>query len=211
MKTAGFNPFQLNAALVHAFDALDSLFYSTMEPSRVVSGKDTELAGFQLSSKVPRPHEFLQSLLDLIRVQYEPDPLGSLFLNGNIAFIPESIRAADTQLGYFSLVSDDAETFENFWRNSLLAHIATLGYSLSGDSRLFLICTTGKHRYGLELMIEVSDVLDAGMSGEEVVALYGACLQGKSREFFSEISRVAGHCQDDVLEQRIRVSGWILS
>ena len=63
-------------------------------------------AAFQVMQNNDRSHEYLQTILDLVRCNFEPNPLGTFFLNSNVQFIYDAITEDKTNLGYASIVSE---------------------------------------------------------------------------------------------------------
>ena len=47
---------------------------------------------FQVAGQFKRPGDFLQCLLDMLRIMFEPNPPGTWLLNSNPDFILEEIR-----------------------------------------------------------------------------------------------------------------------
>ncbi|MDQ6965587.1 MAG: hypothetical protein Q9M23_01535, partial [Mariprofundaceae bacterium] len=62
---------------------------------------------FQVSGQFERPTEFLQTLLDMIRVNFETYIFGTFQLNSNMGFMYDEIPDAPFQLGYVSITSEN--------------------------------------------------------------------------------------------------------
>lgn len=62
-------------------------------------GKDWKCL-FEASGQFNRPNDFLQCLLDMLRIMFEPEPPGTFYLNANPDFIYEEIDGAPFRLGY---------------------------------------------------------------------------------------------------------------
>ena len=79
---------------------------------------------FQVTGQYDRPHEFLQSLLDVIHVNFEPYAMGTFLLNANMDFLYSRIPETPFTLGYVSITSkENNEDFEDFWNNSVLPYL----------------------------------------------------------------------------------------
>lgn len=162
--------------------------------------------GFQVAGQFNRPAELLQSLIDIIRVQYEPSPLGTFFLNSNIGFILDAVPEYPFQLGYLSITSNNNKSFNQFWDEDVLTHIEHCGYALNVASAVFVVASTWQ-RYGYDFSSEVSEKLDSGFSLPEGRSLLSAFIneniKGPSKHIY------AGFCPDEALDNKIRLSLWL--
>lgn len=163
--------------------------------------------GFQVAGQYDRPSEFLQALLDIIRVQYEPCPLGTFFLNSNLGFLFERIPENPFQLGYLSLTSNSNKPFEQFWDEDVLTYIEECGYKLSETSAVYAVASTGWQQYGYDFSSRVSNKLNSGFSISEGLTLISSVINDKTQEPSKHI--YAGFCPDEALGTKIRLSLWL--
>lgn len=162
---------------------------------------------FQASGQYERPSEFLQTLLDIIRVNYEPCVLGTFFLNSNMHFLYDAIPDFPFQLAYASITSQKNTKFEAFWTEDVIPHLIKQGYDMKKALVVFAVASTGNERYGLEFVEEITDVLGSGVSIDEAVCLLKA---SASEDEISPIKEVySGYCLDSDLDAAIRLSLWI--
>lgn len=155
---------------------------------------------FQVSGQFERPDEFLQVLLDMVRVQYEPFPMGSMALNSNLtAYLHAAIRGESFRIGYLSMLSEEKQSFTDFWQTEVMAYAKTNGYQLAGAQVMFVVITAGGGNYGLPLLMEVNEVLDAGISLKEAESGCGIVTD-----------RFSGFCLDEAMMSRLRVSVWFI-
>ena len=165
--------------------------------------------GFQVAGQFDRPSEYLQALLDIMRVQYEPNPLGTFFLNANIGFILEQIPEYSFQLGYISLTSNTDKSFSQFWDEDVMTYLDMCDYDINKASATYAVVSTGWQRYGYELSSEVSEKLDSGFSVEEGLTLISSAVNDNIEEPSKHI--YAGFCPDEALGSQLRLSLWVFT
>lgn len=176
-------------ALHHLHRLLDS------ETLQEKPGKENPLTAFQATEGVDRPAEFLQCLLDVIRVNFDPHAPGTLFLNSNMDLIAEGIPHDAFHLAYGSLVSGPKAGLESFWESEVLTHLNANGCDLTEAHALYVIITTGPERFE-------SALVDAAGAALERTAGHDRRQAGEGGiESF-------GFCVDPVLGDRLRVSVW---
>ncbi len=193
-------------------NAMYDLFELTLEKEypketdgvvHIVDGKTC----FQVADQYQRPHEFLQSLLDILRVIYEPEVFGTFFLNSNPGFLFDAIPEKPFQLAYGSFISKPHQSFKEFWCENIVKSLEEYGYNQEDASSLFVVVSTGEERYGIDLHIDVSETLDAGFSPEEALGLIVSVM---NTDFPKPAKNVyAGYCLIKELMSRLRVSLWM--
>ena len=162
---------------------------------------------FQAAGQYERPAEFLQCLLDMVRVTYEPSVLGTFFLNSNPCFLYEAIPDTPFQLAYASLLSQENEPFAAFYANTVRPYLLRCGYDLSLATGLFAVASTGEDRYGPPFVEEVDATLGSGFSVQEAVNLLAAAIDpdiGTAPQ-----AAYSGYSLDPALGSRIRLSVWL--
>jgi hypothetical protein len=162
---------------------------------------------FQAAGQFKRPGEFLDALLDMLRVTFEPSPPGTFFLNSNPAFICEAIPKRPFTLGYLSVVGNLTETFSSMWTSTIATKLAKNGYSLNKATSLYIVVAGSKKRVSCELIGEVHEVTKAGFSAEEVMGQFAGEL--KFRKTKPRKESYAGFVLDEGLVERLRVSMWL--
>jgi hypothetical protein len=162
---------------------------------------------FQVSGQFDRPSEFLQSLLDIIRVNYEPCVLGTFFLNSNMAFMYENIPESPFRLGYVSLTSETNKEFSVFWNDDVIPYIDKCGYTVSAASVIYAVASTGKENYGIGFVDSILETLNSGFSVDEAVNLLAASIYDTTEAPRKQI--YSGYCLDSALGNRIRLSLWL--
>lgn len=163
---------------------------------------------FQVAQQFDRPDEFLQALLDMIRVQYEPFPMGSMLLNANVlAYLYAAINNEQLRFGYLSMLSENRQPFTDFWQSEVTAYSKKNGYSLSDAQAMFVVVTVGDSNYGLPLLTEVNEVLGSGISLKGAVKNVAAEVAGGDA---AVTERFSGFCLDEAMMGRLRVSVWLL-
>lgn len=161
---------------------------------------------FQVSGQYERPHEFLQALLDIIRVNYEPSVMGTLLLNANMCFLYDEIPETPFQLGYASIVSQKNQKFDIFWNEDVKPHLEKCGYDICESTAVYVAATTGDKRYGLELLDEVMTTLNSGFSVNEACELLSSSINHSVNRPRMQI--YTGFCLDSAMGNRIRLSLW---
>jgi hypothetical protein len=162
---------------------------------------------FQVSGQFNRPSEYLESLLDIIRVNYEPCVLGTLFLNSNMGFLYDAIPEKPFRLGYISITSKPNKQFNLFWKEDVVPYIEECGYSIQDASSIFAVATTGGENYSIDLIDNISTTLNSGFSVDEAVELMAAFVCETLEEPTKQI--YSGYCLDAALEDKIRLSLWL--
>lgn len=167
-------------------------FFGAFKGGSVEPGDDP---AFQVTEVFDRPTEFLQCLLDVMRVNFEPHAPGTLFLNSNIELISEGVRPDGFSLGYGSLVSGSGAELGSFWESEVLSHLDACGCDLTQVHALYVIITTGPERFESALVNAAGAALertaghDRRQAGEGGIESFGLCV-------------------DPALGDRLRVSVW---
>lgn len=154
-----------------------------------------------------RPAEFLQALLDIIRINFEPEILGDFFLNSNMSFIYDEIPEKPFNLGYASLVSSPNEKFGSVWLMKVMPHLEVCNYRLGENATAFVAVTTGNERYNLDLVEEIYDFLGSAFTYEEAFELIAYELGDKNSKPRKNI--YFGFSLAPELGTRMRISIWI--
>lgn len=166
---------------------------------------------FQVAGQYERPTESLQALLDIIRVNFEPCVLGTLFLNSNIPFLYDEVPDSPLQLGYASLTSEPDQSFGAFWDERVVPHLAACGYALSGAdgaTAVYAVASTGQERYGYDAFVDdILGKLGAGFSVEEAFDLLASAVNETEPKPRKPV--YAGFCLDPALGSRVRLSLWL--
>lgn len=190
-------------------EKLISVLYSCFESCKDFSLVDypDELTFSDVASQFKRPEEFLQVLLDIVKVTFHPCRMGTLFLNSNPAFIIDSIPKEPFRLGYLSVLSEPGEAFADVWSGKVADSLRRNEYDLERASAVFLVVSTGEDRYRLELADEVCEVTNAGFSVEEVLELFASEINDQDEAPRKEFHSGYVFCEE--LFTRLRISLWI--
>lgn len=162
---------------------------------------------FQVSRQYDRPSEFLQTVLDIVRVNYEPHVFGTLLLNANMGFLYDGIPESPFRLAYASMTSARDKEFGLFWSEDVLPHLDAWGYNLDSAAAIYAVVSTGEERYTQHLVGEVENVLDVGFSLEDAEALLLAAIRQDGN--WTRQQTYTGFCLDTGLESKIRLSLWM--
>ncbi len=117
-----------------------------------------------------QPHQFLQVLLDIVCMNYEPEPLGTTRLNSNICFLYDAIPNQPFKLVYLSIVSESGEGFGSFGKRAIEPYARTLGHHLNRAQSLFVVCSTGEERYLISQVTETNETLHCVLTVEEFLS-----------------------------------------
>ncbi|WP_026304802.1 hypothetical protein [Thioalkalivibrio sp. AKL8] len=181
---------ELSAAALHLHRFFEAFQGGSAEPG--------DAPAFQATEELDRPGEFLQCLLDVVRVNFDPHAPGTLFLNSNIELINEGVRPEGFSLGYGSLVSGSGAGLESFWESEVVTYLGACGCDLTEAHALFVTITTGPERFQIGLADAASTALEETPGHDERQASNGGI------ESF-------GFCMDPALGDRLRVSVWAFS
>ena len=168
---------------------------------------------FGVSSQFDRPNEFLQTLLDMLRVFFEPDPPGTFFLNANPGFLYDAMPDKPVQLGYASILGDPGESFSAMLDEKIFPRLAALGYQQETcSSGFFAICRGpdrgGRIKFGDDLLYEATMALKANISVDEAWGGLYSAIEGESPAFSQR--NCVGISFDESLSDRLRVSVWLI-
>lgn len=162
---------------------------------------------FQVSGQYDRPTEFLQSLLDIIRVNYEPYVFGTFFLNSNMDFLYEEVPNSSFRLGYVSVTSKGNSDFLSFWNKDVIPYVEKCGYNINAASAIYAVASTGAESYGIDFIDNISATLGSGFSVDEALNLLGASICEATDAPRKKI--YAGYCLDPALANKTRLSLWL--
>lgn len=169
---------------------------------RVYFEEDGKL-GFQTAGQVHRPTEFLQVLMDMIHVHFEPYPLTTFGLNSNLGYLYEEIIDQPSHFGYFSLISSGHKKFHEIWTEEVMPHAKQCGYVLEETSSKWVVVTTDGTNYDLPWVDEVMETLQAGIDLQAALGLITANLTATQNTW-------VGFCRDEALVDQVRISVWLL-
>lgn len=207
------NPSEFKETLQNVMRGIYELFELTKEHDLSPIGENGERrycerkTCFQVSAQYERPSEFIQTLLDIIRVNFEPAVLGTFFLNSNMCFLYDGIPESSFQLAYTSITSKQDKKFEAFWTEDVIPHLKKCGYVIEDASAVYAVVSTGEERYDIDFSIEVSKMLGSGFSPDEAIGLLKSSILENESPPIKEV--YSGYCLDSALGRAIRVSLWI--
>ncbi len=161
---------------------------------------------FQVAGQFKRPGDFLQCLLDMLRIMFEPNPPGTWLLNSNPDFILEEIRGNGFQLGYITGVSAPSEQISDFYSRVIEPQIQENSYVLESAFATYVFVTSGD-KWTMKKVSEISNFFDSGFSVDEAVQTIA---NGMNEAEVSKRNRsYAGFSSDKALGKSVRVSMWI--
>ncbi len=161
---------------------------------------------FQVAGQFKRPGDFLQCLLDMLRIMFEPNPPGTWLLNSNPDFLLDEIGANGFQLGYVTGVSAPNEPISGFYRRVIEPQMQENKYLLETAFATYSFVTSGD-RWNMKEVSEISRFFDAGFSVDDAIQTLANGMSGKGP---SKRNRsYAGFSSDKALGKSIRVSMWI--
>ncbi|MDQ6966988.1 MAG: hypothetical protein Q9M23_08700 [Mariprofundaceae bacterium] len=161
---------------------------------------------FQVSGQFERPTEFLQTLLDMVRVNFEPCIFGTFQLNSNMGFMYDEIPVGPFQLGYVSMTSGNNQEFGDFWNNTFIPYIEKCGYDFSQATAIFAAVSTSEERHTLDLLDDVSMQFACGFSMNEALDLIASSINDDISQPGKQTH--AGYCVDPALDGKVRLSLW---
>jgi hypothetical protein len=219
-KTNVATPLQFKEKLIELMDNVYELFELTKEQNLEPVTDDgctqyTEDHGktcSQVAGQFSRPSEYLESLLDMIRVNYEQLPF-SYFLNGNMGFLFDAIPDKPFQLCYLSITSALNVRFNSFWQDDVVPYIEKCGYSVSESAAAFAVVSTGEGNFRPEHLENVTKTLSAGFTTDEIGAYLLDSISKKSVKRSEKLPTkqiYTGLCLDSGLANKIRVSLWLI-
>ena len=167
----------------------------------------------QVAGQFSRPSEYLESLLDMIRVNFEQLPF-SYFLNGNMGFLFDAIPDKPFQLGYLSITSAPDVGFSSFWEDDVVPYIEKCGYSVSAVAAAFAVVSTGEENFSPKHLEDVTTTLNTGFTADELSEYLLDSISRKSVEPPAELPIKNVHmglCTDSALQSKIRLSLWLFN
>ena len=163
---------------------------------------------FEVANQYQRPTEFLQTLLDMLRVIYEPAPIGTWFLNGNLDFLLDALPDDPFRLGYATLTGDAEQPFEGFWQETVLPYVSTCGYAYEMALAVFGVVSTDAEGLDVESVSDMLSVVGAGFSVDEVLGVIASDVEGGVSQ--TEKTVHFGFCLDPALGRMRRLSLWLV-
>jgi len=203
------SPSEFGQRVSNTIDNLYYLFEQTCEvellPVDRREGKDWKCL-FEASGQFKRPNDFLQCLLDMLRILFEPHPPGTFFLNANPDFIYEEIGADPFRLGYVTAVSEPHESIEEFHKRKLAPLMEEYGYVSNSIFATYVFVTQGNFS-----RVKVGDVVnffDSGFSIDDVLQTLANVIK-EDGGIEKRNRSYAGFSTDEALGDRMRVSMWL--
>lgn len=163
---------------------------------------------FQVSSQYKRPADFFDSLLDFIRVMFEPNPLGTFFLNSNPEFIFNAIPKAPFRLGYISAISLPNEPIDQFFKRNIAIQLKENNYSIESASACFVMVSVNSKKYSFShLGVDVLNYFNAGFTTEEAFESIKVTIEG--HDYKKPGNTHVGFSIDNSLRDEMRISMWL--
>ncbi|GGF84275.1 hypothetical protein [Alteromonas lipolytica] len=196
-------------ALQEVFDSIEKFMELTKEseyPMLSEDGVHTYIAEvgkypFQIAGQFHRPNEYLRCLLDMLQANFEPEILGTFFLNSNMSFLYDNLPKGAFALGYLSLIKPEDESWEYFVTETLSNKSKMCGYDKDNIRCTFIVLSAGDE-YSFELVEKANHFFDSGMSINETIGLIrGAVIDKQNHVAF---------CHDRSLGKKVRFSAWFI-
>ena len=198
------------AAFRSAFESLNASLCALLESigPRSPEGGINELLCFELVARHERPVELLQTLLDLVRVLYEPQPPGSMLLNSNWDLVSLAVPDTPFRLGYASVTGTPGQPIEDLVDSTLLPRLEALGYA-RGRRATFISVAAGARQWEgrIRTLGYVSKRFAAGFTTDMAFDAIAETAAGREGWRPPAGSAHAGICQDPGLDQdQLRIS-----
>ena len=208
------NPILLTDKLAQLFETIYDLFELTGEdelPPKIGGTTLYDENGkcyFQVSSQYERPADFFDSFLDLIRVMFEPNPLGTFFLNSNPEFLLNAIPKNPFRLGYIKAISLPNESIAEFFERDIAEQLKKNNYSLASASACFVMISVNSKKYSSsKLGIEALKFFNSGFTVEEVFKSIKVTIE--DQEYIKFNNTHVGFSIDNSLQGEMRLSMWL--
>ena len=201
---------QLKAVMTGIYDFMEISQEKPLKPAEYSlndQGEENAKYCFEVANQYHRPTEFLQALLDLIHVNFEPCLMSTYCLNSNMGFLYEEINDQPFNLGYFSIVSEGTKEFSTIWREQVIPYAYQCGYSVEEATAMFVVVTVGQQQYGVEWAAAVMQSINAGYSVNEALVMLLANLTDETPTQANNV--YVGFCVDEALVNKIRISVWL--
>lgn len=189
------NPIGFLEKLQEVLRALYDLFELSREKEYTVDDGmvSDEKCCYEVARQFLRPEEFLNVLLDMLRVTFDPNTSFNLLLNSNPNFIYDEVPKVPFTLGYLSVVGESTESFTDMWRGQIAKNLAQYGYNLGRASALFVVVVGDKRLWCA--FNEAHDIILRGLSALEFM--------NPNMELHT------GFVFDKSMDDRLRVSLWL--
>ncbi len=201
---------QLKAVMTGIYDFMEITQEKTLKPAEYSvtdQGEEPAKYCFEVANQYHRPTEFLQALLDIIHVNFEPCLLSTYCLNSNISFLYEEVADQPFNLGYLSIISEGTKEFNSIWREQVIPYAYQCGYSVEEATAVFVVVTVGPQQYDVEWVAAVIQSLNAGYSVNEALGMLRANLRDETATQAN--NTYVGFCVDEALVNKIRISAWL--
>lgn len=206
-------PVVFGEQLRKTFSAIYGLFEQTRENTLLAEedgvirySEEDGKCLFQVAGQFKRPGDFLQCILDMLRIMFEPNPPGTWLLNSNPDFILEEIRGNGFQLGYITGVSAPSEQIFDFFTRVIEPQMQENSYVLERAFATYAFVTSGD-KWTMKKVSEISHFFDSGFSIDDAVQTLGNSIMGKGVS--KRNRRYTGFSSDKALGQSMRISMWI--
>lgn len=155
---------------------------------------------FQVATQFDQPAEFLQSLLDMLKVQFEPYPMGTLLLNSNVvAHMAYHLDKDIEKFHYLSVIGEPHQTPRDIWNMTIGPYLRLREISFKRIKVALVAVMVSETYYSIRLAGEMADMW---MEGLEPVA---DTLEDHEIE---EPYLHYGFGTDEGLKDKIRISVW---
>ena len=100
---------------------------ATIDGNSLYNEGETPLA-FQAAWQYERPQEFQQSLMDILRVVFDPNPPGTFMLNANYGLLEEAVPDTPFRLAYLSELGRPGESVQALKSRAIDPRCQALGF-----------------------------------------------------------------------------------
>jgi len=210
-------PIQFSNKLTQLLATMYDLFELTREkedlPSVINGGLNTDgsindKCFFQVSNQYERPANFLDCLLDFIRVMFGPNPLGTFFLNSNPEFIVNAMPKVPFNLGYITAISQPNESIDQFYKREIAFQLKDNNYLIESASACFVMVSVNSEKYSYNnLGVDVLNFFNSGFTAKIVLEGFIAAIE--DQEYKPPSNTHVGFSIDNSLRDEMRLSMWL--
>lgn len=190
-----------------AFESLNESLCNLLDAIGLRS-QEHELLCFELVARHERPVELLQTLLDLLRVLYEPHPPGSMLLNSNWDLVSQAVPVKPFRLGYMSVTGTPGQQIQDLLDAAALPRLQALGYA-GGRLASFVCVAAGARQWErrIDILQRVNRTFAAGFTTAMAMEAIEDAASGIGTWRLPEGMSLAGVSQDPSLDRdQLRIS-----
>ena len=205
--SAAVQPISQPSEFAESFQDLILATHRLLHSCTAPAGAVSQALCFETAQRLEQPIGFLQTLSDLLKVVFEPDPPGSMLLNSNWDLIVAGIPQERFRLAHLTVTSSPGQGLDDLLKSAVEPRLTALGYFEEEYLGIFIAVCLPLEDTAMPALSAVQRFFRAGFSVESAIGAIRAVAAAED-----EMPRPYAHAgvtrDTTLLPGQVRISVW---